>query len=504
MRANLLFLTALFLTGGAQAQKTKPNVILLMADDLGWGDVGYNGNQTIKTPNLDQMAKDGIQFDRFYSASAVCSPTRASCLTGRNPFRTGIFKANTGILRPEEITLPELLKEKGYATGHFGKWHLGTFSTEIKDANRGGTKHPELFNLPSEHGIDLYFSTESKVPTCDPMLKPAKGTTPFGWDHIKPGDVTKPYGTHYWSNASGKNEAVTDMLLGDDSMVIMDRALDFIEGTVKKEKPFLSVIWYHAPHKPCVAAPEFAEMYKDQDMEMRNYAGCITGLDATIGQLRKKLEELGVAENTMIWFCSDNGPENKTPGSAGKFSNRKRSLHEGGIRVPGLLVWPAKIKEGRVEEMACVTSDYLPTIMDVLEIPSSQVPYQLDGESILPLVEGKEFARNQPVFFQYSGQLACSADQYKFYQKNKKPELYDMQADPYEKNNLASGMPEKTEQMMKQWLAWQTTTKDSFEGKEYGTTSLERVPQTWVDVVKAKAKKPKKTKKSKKDKKTKK
>ena len=492
MRATLVVFFALFFAVGALAGKTRPNVVLLMADDLGWGDVGYNGNKIIKTPNLDQMAKEGIRFDRFYSASAVCSPTRASCLTGRNPFRTGVFNANNGILRPEEITLPELLKEQGYATGHFGKWHLGTFSAETKDANRGGTAHPELYNPPSEHGTDLYFATESKVPTCDPMLKPARRASHFGWDAIQPGEESKPYGTHYWSNASGQNKAVADPLRGDDSKIIMDRAIPFIEGAVKEGKPFLSVIWFHAPHKPCVAAPEFAEMYKDQEMEMRNYAGCITGLDAAVGQLRKKLEELGVAENTMIWFCSDNGPENKTPGSAGIFSKRKRSLHEGGIRVPGLLVWPAKIKAGRVEKTACVTSDYLPTIMDAVGIPRTRAPRELDGESLVPLIEGTAFSRSHPVFFQYSGQLACSADRYKLYQKNGKPELYDLLADPSESNSLAAAMPEKTKEMMAQWLVWQASTKASFEGAEYGTASLERVPQTWVDVVKVKPKKPKK------------
>jgi len=492
MKLVQILIAAFMCTAGTRAEKTKPNVILLMADDLGWGDVGYNGNQTIKTPNLDQMASEGIRFDRFYSASAVCSPTRASCLTGRNPFRTGVFNANNGILRPEEITLPELLKEQGYATGHFGKWHLGTFSTDIKDANRGGMQHPELYNPPSEHGTDLYFATESKVPTCDPMLKPAKHASHFGWDSIQSGEETKPYGTHYWSNASGKNEAVAKPLRGDDSRIIMDHALAFIEGAVGDKKPFLSVIWFHAPHKPCVAAPEFSDMYKDQEMEMRNYAGCITGLDAAIGQLREKLRELGVAENTMIWFCSDNGPENKTPGSAGNFSQRKRSLHEGGIRVPGLLVWPAKISGGRVEKRACVTSDYLPTVMDAVGVPRTRVPHKLDGESLLPLIEGKAFFRKQPVFFQYAGQLACSADRYKFYQKNGKPELYDLQADPGEKKNLAAALPEKTKEMMAQWLAWQASTKASFEGAEYGTASLGRVPQKWVDVAKPKARKPSK------------
>jgi arylsulfatase A-like enzyme len=477
---------------GSRAENTKPNIILLMADDLGWGDVGYNGNKIIQTPHLDQMAKEGIRFDRFYSASAVCSPTRASCLIGRNPFRTGVFNANNGILRPEEITLPEVLKEQGYTTGHFGKWHLGTFSTEIKDANRGGAAHPELYNPPSKHGTDLYFATESKVPTCDPMLKPAKHASHFGWDAIRPGEATKPFGTHYWSNASGQNEAVNDPLRGDDSKIIMDHALAFVEKAVENKKPFLSVIWFHAPHKPCVAAPEFAEIYKDQEMEMRNFAGCITGLDASVGRLRKKLQELGVAENTMIWFCSDNGPENNAPGSTGGFRERKRSLHEGGVRVPGLLVWPAKIKMGRVEKSACVTSDYLPTIMAAVGIPRSRVPYQLDGENLMPLIEGKSFARSHPIFFQYSGQLACSADRYKFYQKNGQPELYDLQADPSEKTNLAAAMPEKTEEMMARWRIWQAATKASFEGKEYGTASFNRVPQKWIDVTKAKARKPKK------------
>ena len=480
----------LLLCVSGYAEAAKPNVILLMADDLGWGDVGYNGNKIIKTPALDQMAREGIRFDRFYAASAVCSPTRASCLIGRNPFRTGVFYANKGILRPEEITVAELLKEKGYATGIFGKWHLGTFSTTIKDANRGGSRHVELFNPPSEHGFDLYFCTESKVPTCDPMIKPAKKASGFGWNYIKPGEKSVPYGTYYWSNKTGKNECVTTNLLGDDSKVIMDRVLPFIEGAVQEKKPFFTVVWFHAPHLPCVAAPEFAKMYKDQDMKMRNYAGCITGMDQQVGRLRAKLSELGVAENTMIWFCSDNGPEKGTPGVTGGFRDRKRSLHEGGIRVPGLMVWPAKIKIARVEKRACVTSDYLPTIMDVVGISRSRISYSIDGESLLPLLDGKSFSRKHPIFFQLKNQLVSSENRYKFYQKKGKSELYDLQADPYEKNNLAASMPEKTEQMKKQWLVWQASTKASFEGKEYGTKSLEKVHQSWRDV----AKKPKKEK----------
>ncbi|MDD7985234.1 sulfatase-like hydrolase/transferase [Lentisphaera marina] len=154
------------------AENAKPNVILIMADDLGWGDTGFNGSKVIKTPHLDQMAAEGLQLDRFYSASSVCSPTRASVLTGRNPYRTGVPTANQGFLRPEEIALPEVLKEQGYATGHFGKWHLGTLTHTEKDSNRGKPGNRKEFNPPKLHGYEDAFVTEAKVPTYDPMIKP--------------------------------------------------------------------------------------------------------------------------------------------------------------------------------------------------------------------------------------------------------------------------------------------------------------------------------------------
>ena len=131
-----LITALIFISGFVLKAERSTNVILIMCDDLGWGDTGYNGNKVIKTPSLDQISREGVRFDRFYSASAVCSPTRASCLTGRNPYRTGVFHANQGILRPEELTIAEVLKDNGYTTGHFGKWHLGTLTTKEKDANR--------------------------------------------------------------------------------------------------------------------------------------------------------------------------------------------------------------------------------------------------------------------------------------------------------------------------------------------------------------------------------
>ena len=467
----------------------RPNIILMMADDLGWGDTAYNGHPKIKTPHLDQMARDGIRFDRFYSASAVCSPTRASCVTGRNPFRTGVFYANEGILRPEEVTVYEVLKEQGYRTGHFGKWHLGTFTTEEKDANRGGLKYPELFNLPAEHGVDLYFATESKVPTCDPMKKPQGETSKDAWDCLKPGEPFTPYGTAYWSNRNGKNEKVTDNLAGDDSRVIMDRAIPFIEKAASDEKPFLAVIWFHTPHKPCVAAPEFHEMYKDEPLSERNYYGCITGMDKEIGRLRASLKKLGIADNTMVWFCSDNGPESG-PGESGGFRSRKRSLYEGGVRVPGLLVWPDKIKQSRVENAPAVTSDYLPTIMNAVGIPESRIPHQLDGVNLMPLIEGNPFERKNPIGFMCGQRVSYSTERYKYTQKGSaSPELYDLLADPYEEQNIAAEHPEVTQNLKNQFLVWQADVKHSFEGAEYGTESFERMKQSWQDLLKPRSKK---------------
>lgn len=187
----------------------RPNIILVMTDDLGWYDVGFTGNTVVKTPWLDSLASQGIILNRFYSASSVCSPTRASVLTGRNPLRMHIPTANSGHLKDEEITLPELLKKAGYTTGHFGKWHLGTLTRSIPDANRGGQeKFHGDYSIPTQHGYDTYFCTESKVPTFDPMVYPqtyeAGESKRYGWKAIQHPDSTQTYGTAYWTAENQK------------------------------------------------------------------------------------------------------------------------------------------------------------------------------------------------------------------------------------------------------------------------------------------------------------
>lgn len=496
-------LCALIILSLSAYSNDRPNVILIMADDLGWGDTGYNGNPIIKTPHLDQMAQEGLQMNRFYSASSVCSPTRASCLTGRNPYRTGIFSANVGILRPEEITLPEILREQGYATGHFGKWHLGTLTTAEKDANRGGPGNTKEFNPPKIHGYDNAFVTESKVPTYDPMWKPknfAKDESlKIGWEYIKEGQEKVPYGTAYWDIDGNK---VTDNLDGDDSKVIMDRALPFIDQAVADKKPFLSVIWFHTPHWPCVAGPKHQEMYKQYPMERRNYAGCVTAMDEQIGRLRAHLKAIGADENTMIWFCSDNGPEakeNPNNGSAGPLRGRKRDLYDGGVRVPGVMVWPAKIKQRIETDVPCVTSDYVPTVLDALGIDHPKSTHTLDGVSLIPLMEGKMTKRQQQIGHMFNNRITFTDNKFKLvsYDGGKKYQLYDMTSDVAEAKDISAQYPEIVAEMKKQALAWRDSTKASFEGKEYGKESFDRMQQTWrgPEVYKNKPKSNKKKKK---------
>jgi len=435
----------------------KPNIILCMADDMGWGDPGFNGNSVIQTPSLDAMAKAGMRFTRFYSGAPVCSPTRGSCLTGRHPYRYGIFSANAGHMLKEEITLAEALKSQGYTTGHFGKWHLGTLTTKEKDSNRGGPGGAKHYCPPWENGFDVCFSTEAKVPTWNPMKKP---------------ETDEPYGTYYWRQDGTK---ATDNLDGDDSRVIMDRAIPFIRNAADEGKPFLAVIWFHAPHAPVVAGPKYREMYSQYSEDEQHYYGCITALDEQMGRLRNELRELAVASNTMLWFCSDNGPEGRdgkkgrSRGSAGAFRGRKRSLFEGGVRVPGLLEWPGHIGSGQVTDIACCTSDYFPTILDALGFRMKGQPEPIDGVSLLPLIEGKMTERPVPIGFESASQVSLTDNRYKIYSKNKGKSymLFDLIADPGETKDLAAEKPQILQSMTAILDRWRRSCKDSLAGQDY-------------------------------------
>ena len=449
---GLLGLAAAAAAVAQQGERRRPNVILLMADDLGWGDLGVQGHPHLHTPHLDRMAADGARFTRFHAASPVCSPTRASCLTGRHPYRADIPNANRGHLRQDEVTLQGLLKDAGYRTGHFGKWHLGTLTKTLVESNRGGPRGALHYAPPWERGFEVCFSTEAKVPTFDPMKHPQTG---------------KPYGTHYWT---GPEELVTEGLEGDDSRVIMDRALPFVRGCVAQQAPFFCVVWFHAPHLPCVASEADRARYRSFDDATQHYYGCITALDRQIGRLRTALEELDVSDSTLLWFCSDNGPEGKdkkAPGSANGLRGRKRSLYEGGTRVPGLAVWPGHIPAGLVVDTLACTSDFLPTIAGWLDLdlPAER---RLDGVDLRPALAGaaggEASPRRSPVGFESARMATWTDDRFKLvaalargaggHPAVQRVELYDLDADPSEQHDIAADEPARTAAMRAQLERW--------------------------------------------------
>lgn len=442
-----------------------PNVILTMTDDQGWGDTGYNGHPILKTPHLDEMSASGIRFDRFYAASPVCSPTRGSCLTGRHPFRYGIDwalgagqKPREGRLRRQERTLADLLKPSGFRTGHFGKWHLGL------DRSDG-----ELKPTPGQHGFETWFSSTGNVPTYNPSVIPPE---------------LQHQNLMYFRN----NIRAAEPLLGDDAKIITDNALQFIQAAVRDKRRFLAVIWFHTPHWPIVASPEFLPLYRGLPPGQQTYYSSLSAADAQLGRLRQQLRQLGVADNTMHWFASDNGPEGKVaagdfPGSAGSFRGRKRSLFEGGIRVPGMLIWPARIPKARTTNVACSTSDYYPTVMAATGASLADQPRPLDGINLMPLVEGRMRGRPRPIAFQTLGnrdltlgspRLAIIDQRFKLLSELDDSEdlLFDLDKDPGEKQNLASQKPEMVARLRTALADFRASCLKSFNGGDYQARRL--------------------------------
>ena len=431
-----------------------PNVVLLMADDLGWGDVGYHGSPHARTPHLDAMAAAGVRSERFYAAAPVCSPTRGSVLTGRHPHRLGIPYANSGHLAAGEVTLAERLHDAGYATGFFGKWHLGTLTAEVRDANRGRPGDAAHLAPPWDHGFDAVFATESKVPTFDPLLRPRGVKRGTWWDPVGgPADAV-PYGTAYWT---APGETVSP-LPGDDSRLMTDRAAEFITDSVRGGRPFLAVVWFHAPHLPVVAPAESTAPFADLPPHERHYFGSVAALDEQVGRLRAVLRELGVARDTLVWFCSDNGPEGnaRAPGSAGPFRGRKRSLYEGGVRVPGLLEWPAGLPGGTATDLPSVTSDILPTVLAAAGL-EPVTDRELDGIDLLAPLRAGSTERSRPIGFVSRDRAAWSDDRFKLIRPAADVpwELYDLVADPGETRDLAGDRPDRVRRMAAKYAAWE-------------------------------------------------
>ncbi len=444
------FLITLLLAVSALAKSwAQPNFVLMMADDLGYGDTGFNGNTIIQTPYLDRLARDGAVLKQFYSVGPVCSPTRASFLTGRHYYRLGVYTANFGNLRSQEITLAKMLKSKGYTTGHFGKWHLGTLSRTM--SSKGEKRRPEInYSPPWERDYDRSFVTESAVTTWNPGIGPRAKNNPFYDDGIA---------------VDGEDPS----LRGGAARVIVDRAIPFIENAVKEDKPFLAVVWFHAPHENIEAGPEYLAMYPGYG-EASHFYGCITELDEQVGRIRNKLEELGVADNTLITFCSDNGPEGKEPkgrraGVTNGLRGRKRSVYEGGVRVPALAAYPGHIQPGTVVNSPLCTMDYLPTIAKLVgyQMPDDR---PIDGQDIMPILTGAREMRSKSIPFRFNSNATLVKDHYKLVLP--KAELYDLSADWSESMDIAGDHPELVSSMQRELFQYLESFKNSHAGMDYG------------------------------------
>ena len=489
IQARSIFFSAALLAGCGACQdsisnkdapeRSGPNIILLMSDDQGWGDVGYNGNAEAKTPNLNAMAGAGIRLDRFYAAAPVCSPTRASVLTGRHPFRYGIEWAGEGHLPRNEMTIAEVLKANGYGTGLFGKWHVGELSRTVNQSYFAGeTADPSHYSPPWENGFDESFATESMMPTYNPYYHVGGdyGTEDYRMVQTEAVAENQTSGGFRWRDNFwlGPGEIEDSWLGGDSSRIIMDRALDYIQSQVDDQRPFLAVIWFHTPHTPVVAGNDDRALYPDESIEAQHWYGSITAMDRQIGRLRKQLRELGVADNTLLWFNSDNGPSYiHNLNSAGPFKGKKAELTEGGIRVPAIVEWPAGLEGGRAMAAPISTSDIYPTLLAVAGLASPENQPDLDGIDVLPLLAGETEQRESPIAFQspirgseYAAdrsqlQYALSDDVYKLFSGDGGItwELYDLLNDPSETDDIAANHMERAEGMKVQLEAWIESTR---------------------------------------------
>jgi arylsulfatase A-like enzyme len=429
---SLVILLALLicLTGrSVAAAATMPHIIFVMADDMGWGQTGYRGHPMLKTPHLDAMAAAGLRFDRFYAGGPVCSPTRAAVLTGRSPDRTGVLQHGYA-LRLQEKTIAQALQGAGYITGHFGKWHLNGHRGPGAPILVGDPYHPGKF------GFDEWVSV-SNFYDVDPLMSRA-----------------------------GKVEEFQ----GDSSAIAVGEAVKFLAKNRSGGRPMFAVIWYGSPHSPFKAAAADRAAFAGLDENSANHHGELVALDRSIGTLREKLRELGLAENTLLVFCSDNGglPAIK-PSTVGHLRGFKGSLFEGDLRVPGIIEWPGVIKP-RVTAYPASVMDLFPTVAEIVGLPADSLRQPIDGQSLRPLFARETGSRNRPIGFRYEKKRAFIDDRYKLVTENLadgKFALFDLVADPAESRDVTAEHPAVAARLREQFLIWNAGMDASFSGKDY-------------------------------------
>ena len=416
----------------AAAPKRKPNVILFYSDDQGYADLGCFGSKDIKTPHLDALAKAGAKLTDYYSAAPVCSPSRAALLTGLTPQRAGVpgnVRAGKDVvgLPGDRTTIAEVCKTQGYKTAVFGKWHLGTAKQ----------------SYPLGQGFDEYL--------CHHYGCISFYTHIFSWDQ-RLGPVHD-----LWRNGTEIHEDGTYM-----TDIITREALRFIGE--HKAAPFFLYLPYNAPHYPMEAPKKWMDLYEGMETNRRPYAAMISCLDDSVGQIVAKVRELGLLDDTLFVFASDNGPSNEVrtkvdpkgpqPGSSGPFRGSKFSVLEGGIRMPFLAAWKGRIQPGTVSDEPAIAMDILPTVAEAI---GATPPKDIEGASLWPVFEGKKLPE-RPLIWDRGNQHAVRLGRWKLVVLPKrKPELYDLQTDPGEQKNLAAEKPELVAKLAALHEQWRKT-----------------------------------------------
>lgn len=456
------------ITGGVGvvlAQPIRPNIVLVMADDMGHSQTGYRNHPLLATPNLDALAAGGLRLDRFYAASAVCSPTRASVLTGRHPVRCGV-PSHGHALRHQESTVIQTLAAAGYATGHFGKWHLDGLRGPGVPIFREDPFHPGRFGFQQWLSVTNYFDR-------DPLM-----------------------------SRMGDFESFT----GDSSEIIVEEAVQFMRQTASTGQPFAAVIWFGTPHSPFRAdAADLASLARDDpakralldsmDDASRQHYGELVAMDRALGTLRRGLGDLGQLDDTLIWFCSDNGGLPKiTPSPTSPLRGHKGTLFEGGIRVPCVVHWPARIAAGRISQRPSVTSDISPTVLDLLGLDAATLTTPVDGVSLKEHLFAPESSdasdanSSRPIGFLYAQADAVVDGRWKLLRGERglrQAALFDLESDPGETTDVAAENPEVADRLTA-WLdSWNSSVQASESGTDYPTGTVDAdhpEPRPWTDV----------------------
>lgn len=351
----------------ADETPSRPNILVVLADDLGYGDLACYGHPRIKTPHLDRFAAEGLKLTDCYSAAANCSPSRTGLMTGRTPFRVGIYNwipmFSPMHVRRSEITVATLLRNSGYDTCHSGKWHLNGD-----------------FNLPSQpqpwdHGFSHWFSTQNNALP----------------NHRNPNNFVR-------------NGKPAGQLEGYAAHLVVAEAIRWLEDIRDPERPFFQFVCLHEPHEPIASAKRFMDMYPSDDPSLSAHHGNVTQMDDAFGQLIAALDRLQLREDTFVLFTSDNGPAITgihPHGSAGPLRDKKGFLYDGGIRVPGIIQWPGHVTAGSVSATPVSGVDVLPTLCELagVDTPTDRA---LDGASFLPVLDGASVERSRPLYWQFN------------------------------------------------------------------------------------------------------